>query len=123
LPFSVLLVVGLINAFNMADGLDGLAGGLAVSALLWLGLATTFSGLDGDLWLILLMMFAALGFLIFNMRSPWRERASVFMGDAGSMMLGAGIAYFIITACRTPFYVSPAAPAAPSTFVNPSLPA
>src|SRR5690606_2394546 len=45
---------------------------------------------------ILLLLFATLGFLAFNLRTPWRRKASVFLGDSGSMMLGASVAYFAI---------------------------
>jgi UDP-GlcNAc:undecaprenyl-phosphate/decaprenyl-phosphate GlcNAc-1-phosphate transferase len=94
--FTVVFVVGMVNAFNMLDGLDGLAGGAAGVALIGLALVAWAAGRSGVLIHVLLLLFAVLGFLLFNMRHPWRQRAAVFMGDAGSMMLGAAIAFFAI---------------------------
>ncbi|MFC7053964.1 MraY family glycosyltransferase [Hansschlegelia quercus] len=92
-PLAVLFVVGLANAFNMMDGLDGLAGGVAACALFWLALTAIAFGREEAMVAVLPLFFAVLGFLVFNMRHRWRSAASVFMGDAGSMMLGAAIAY------------------------------
>lgn len=93
---TVVFVVGLINAFNMIDGLDGLAGGCAAAALFWLAMAAIILGRGADKVQLLLLLAVVLGFLAFNMRYPTRSRALVFIGDAGSMMLGGAIAYFII---------------------------
>ena len=95
-PFTLIFAVGIINTFNMIDGLDGLAGGAASVALFWLTVAAWISGRVELVGYILVLLFAVLGFLVFNMRTPWRSRAAVFMGDAGSMMLGAAIAFFIV---------------------------
>ena len=96
LAFSVLMIVGMINAFNMMDGLDGLAGGLSAIALLGMANVAGMAGRVGTMLIMLILLFAVLGFLLFNMRHRWRQRAAVFMGDAGSMMLGGTIAYFIV---------------------------
>jgi UDP-GlcNAc:undecaprenyl-phosphate GlcNAc-1-phosphate transferase len=93
---SVLFVVGLTNAFNMIDGLDGLAGGTAASALFWLALMASFLGRGAAITQLFLLLAVVLGFLVFNMRHRWQPRALVFMGDAGSTMLGAAVACFII---------------------------
>jgi len=94
---AVLFVVGLINAWNMIDGVDGLAGGCAAVSLLWLAIIASYKGVT-DLILPILVLFAAVcGFLAFNMRSPWVARAKIFLGDGGSTALGAVIAYLIIT--------------------------
>ncbi len=83
LPFTLLWVVGVINAMNLIDGLDGLAGGVAFFAV-----ATNFvlAATRGDIVMCLMMAAlggAILGFLIFNFNP-----ASIFMGDTGSMFLG-----------------------------------
>jgi UDP-GlcNAc:undecaprenyl-phosphate GlcNAc-1-phosphate transferase len=101
LPFTLIFVVGLINAFNMLDGLDGLAGGVAASAFFWLAVGAALAG-RGEQVLLLVLLFSTLGFLVFNLRHPWQARARVFMGDAGSTMLGAGIAVFILAAATGP---------------------
>lgn len=102
LPVSLLFVVGLINAINMMDGLDGLAGGVVAAALFWLALVASSTGRQEEVVTILLLLFATLGFLVFNLRTPWRRKASVFMGDSGSMMLGASVAYFAIALVAEP---------------------
>ncbi len=96
LPFTVFFVVGIINAYNMIDGLDGLAGGAAATALVWMIVAGWLAGPAASVVEPLLVLFAVLGFLIFNLRHRWRPRAAVFMGDAGSMMLGGAIAFFTV---------------------------
>ncbi len=93
---GVLFVTGLVNSWNMLDGVDGLAGGTALVTLVWLMLAASFSDMT---WLIpplQALMVCLCAFLVFNMRSPWRARATVFLGDAGSTALGAAIAYVIL---------------------------
>ncbi|WP_342378871.1 undecaprenyl/decaprenyl-phosphate alpha-N-acetylglucosaminyl 1-phosphate transferase [Myxococcus stipitatus] len=83
LPFTVFWMVGVVNALNLIDGLDGLAGGVA-----FFGVGTNFilALARGDILLCLLMAALAgaiLGFLVFNFNP-----ASIFMGDTGSMFLG-----------------------------------
>ncbi|MDH5633355.1 MAG: undecaprenyl/decaprenyl-phosphate alpha-N-acetylglucosaminyl 1-phosphate transferase [Gammaproteobacteria bacterium] len=97
LPFTVFAMVGAINALNMTDGLDGLAGSLVLITLLALA---AIAGLGGDtqsLTFLLTLAAAVTGFLLFNARLPGRHHAHVFLGDAGSMMLGLVICYFLVT--------------------------
>lgn len=92
-PFTVLATVGLINALNMADGLDGLAGGLSLCAIAMLTAAALYAG-NGELVNGLVVMAGAVSaFLLFNLRHPWRERASVFLGNSGSAYLGLVMAW------------------------------
>jgi UDP-GlcNAc:undecaprenyl-phosphate GlcNAc-1-phosphate transferase len=109
-PVAALFVVGLANAFNMMDGLDGLAGGVAACALFWLALTAMAFGREDAVVAVLPLFFALLGFLVFNMRHRWRSKASVFMGDAGSMMLGAAIAYQMLALSSGEGRVSPVTP-------------
>ncbi|NTU43286.1 MAG: undecaprenyl/decaprenyl-phosphate alpha-N-acetylglucosaminyl 1-phosphate transferase [Nitrospirales bacterium] len=101
-PFTIFAVVGLINAINMSDGVDGLAGGQTAVSSLWLGIIASMAGLRVQAFVIFLFLSVILGFLAFNARSPWRERATVFMGDAGSMMLGLCLSWFAIEVSQTP---------------------
>lgn len=97
LPFTVFCVVGVINAINMADGLDGLAGGLALQMTLWLTLLAALSSHHGgEMPALLCLAAVVVGFLCFNLRHPWRARAAVFMGDAGSMALGFTLCWFLV---------------------------
>lgn len=87
LPFTVLLIMTQINAINMIDGQDGLAGGVALGQLLWLWVLAGCVGL-----VVLQVILAILGvllavFLSFNLQLPWRKRATMFLGDAGSTLL------------------------------------
>ena len=96
IPFSVVCALGVINAINMIDGLDGAAGGVAIVALLWLATGAALEGLGTQLFLLLLLACAVAGFLLWNLRLPWRAQAAAFMGDAGSMMLGFTLCWFSI---------------------------
>ncbi|MCB1562000.1 MAG: undecaprenyl/decaprenyl-phosphate alpha-N-acetylglucosaminyl 1-phosphate transferase [Alphaproteobacteria bacterium] len=96
LPFSVIAVVLLINAINLMDGLDGLAAGENFVALGWLMLACIISGNWPPFFEIAILMGALAGFLIYNMRHPFRSKASIFLGDAGSMCLGLMLGWFAI---------------------------
>jgi UDP-GlcNAc:undecaprenyl-phosphate GlcNAc-1-phosphate transferase len=92
-PFTVFATVGIINAINMVDGIDGLAGLLVFSALIMLGAAALYSGNAAVTADVLVLVGAVAGFLIYNLRFPWRPRAKVFMGNSGSAMLGLAIAW------------------------------
>jgi UDP-GlcNAc:undecaprenyl-phosphate GlcNAc-1-phosphate transferase len=96
IPLTVIFVVASINAFNMIDGLDGVAGGVAVAGLLWLAVCAFLTERSDLLYLALTMTFAVIGFLTFNLRHPWRGRAAVFLGDAGSMMIGSVLALLAV---------------------------
>lgn len=93
--FTTLCVVGFVNAINMADGVDGLAGGISASALSLLAVAAAVT--TGSVPHLLVMLLGAIaGFLLFNMRHPGQRRASIFLGDAGSMTLGFVLAWFAV---------------------------
>jgi UDP-GlcNAc:undecaprenyl-phosphate GlcNAc-1-phosphate transferase len=96
IPVTILALVGLINAVNMMDGIDGLAGSLTLVSLFWFAVAASALGLDGEFSISILAAFCVIGFLGFNLRHPWRSRAGVFLGDAGSMMLGAVLGFLAI---------------------------
>jgi len=91
-PLTVVATVGIINAVNMADGVDGLAGllVLATTAMLWA--AAIYSGNGGLAVALGLIAGAICGFLVYNMRTPWNPRAQVFLGNAGSELLGLLVA-------------------------------
>ncbi len=109
-PFTVFATVGLINAVNMVDGIDGLAGTLVLTALVLFSFAALYSGntLIGERSLVLAGAVAA--FLYFNLRTPWRPRAALFMGNAGSAFLGFAIAWIAFRLTQSPSHP-----------VNPSL--
>jgi UDP-GlcNAc:undecaprenyl-phosphate GlcNAc-1-phosphate transferase len=97
-PISVFCTVGVINALNMSDGVDGLAGGLALVAIG--GLSVVAARPQADVLALLASVVVA--FLMLNIRIPGRHRALVFMGDAGSMFLGFAITWFVISLSQGP---------------------
>lgn len=108
-PFTVFATVGLINAINMIDGADGLAGLLVTAALVMLLGAAVYSGNTALGQRLMLLLGAVMGFLLFNMRLPWQPRAKLFMGNAGSAFLGLVIAWSSFRLSQNPGHpVSPA---------------
>ncbi len=92
-PFTVLATVGLINALNMVDGSDGLAGSQVLCALAMLSAAALYVG-NWDLPTRLGLIAGCVGgFLVFNLRTPWNNQARVFLGNSGSALLGLGVAW------------------------------
>lgn len=102
IPLTIFAVVGVVNAMNMVDGVDGLAGSLALAGFGWFALVAAQSGLDGKAETALIMCGATAGFLIFNLRFPWQKQARVFLGDAGSLMLGFALGWFAIDLTQGP---------------------
>jgi UDP-GlcNAc:undecaprenyl-phosphate GlcNAc-1-phosphate transferase len=96
LIIALFFIVGLVNSWNMLDGVDGLAGGSAALAFIWLMLVAAHADTMGVVTSLEMLLVTLCGFLIFNMRSPWRVRAGIFLGDAGSTALGATIAYVVL---------------------------
>ena len=82
-PLTVFWITGAVNAFNLIDGLDGLASGLAVIAATGMAGALFFAESPGQMFVHLAFIGSLLGFLRYNFNP-----ASVFLGDTGSMFLG-----------------------------------
>jgi UDP-GlcNAc:undecaprenyl-phosphate GlcNAc-1-phosphate transferase len=94
-PFTVFAVIGLINAFNLMDGIDGLAGCLALVSAGAVALLVPIRA-PAPLTVIVFLLAAALyPFLVSNLGLLGR-RAKVFLGDAGSVVLGYVIAWTLI---------------------------
>jgi UDP-GlcNAc:undecaprenyl-phosphate GlcNAc-1-phosphate transferase len=88
-PFTILFIVTLINAFNIIDGIDGLAGGLASLSLGGLAMI----GLHTDVFALTVLLLGVVGaFLLFNLPLSFNRAMRTFMGDAGSTFLGLSIA-------------------------------
>jgi len=94
IPFSVIAFVGGINAINMIDGADGMAGKMVLITSSGVAVIYYFSGATELLPLTLSMIGALTGFLLLNSRI-FVKRAWVFMGDAGSMWLGLVLGWFM----------------------------
>ncbi|WP_342220613.1 MraY family glycosyltransferase [Rickettsiella endosymbiont of Miltochrista miniata] len=95
--------LGIINAINMIDGVDGLAGTLVlVELILLMGCAIITQHFSATM-LLLLLAASVIGFLCFNFPFPGRAHAQIFMGDAGSMLLGFGLVWFLIELSQSTF--------------------
>lgn len=99
IPFTIFCVVGIMNAFNMIDGINGLCTGCAIIALLLIGF---HSGLIYDSMLVL-VIGSMIGFLIFNLRIFGKKRG-VFLGDSGSNLIGFWVAWTAIYCSQNPLY-------------------
>lgn len=80
---TVFWLVGITNAINLLDNMDGLAAGIAVIAALSLAVGLSSNGQITETLLVAILIGALLGFLVFNFNP-----ASIFMGDSGSMFVG-----------------------------------
>ena len=94
--FTIWAVMGLVNAYNMIDGIDGLAAGMGLVAITFVYVATSgqIPVLESDL--LLLIMGALCAYLIFNLDLFPKQLPKIFMGDAGSMLLGFAIAVIMV---------------------------
>ena len=89
------VLVGASNAVNLTDGLDGLAGGLAAIALIAYSLISLMVGFEEIGLFSLILVGSIVGFLIYN-----THPAKVFMGDTGSLALGAAMGAIAILTHR-----------------------
>ena len=76
-------IVGMANAINLIDGLDGLASGITLFGLLAVSVVGYLGGISSVTWMSTLLIGCLLGFLVYNSRP-----ASIFLGDCGSLTLG-----------------------------------
>ena len=92
IPLTVVAVIGLLNAFNMMDGIDGLAGMLALVSV---GAIMLYQGLSHwqGIFVLLLLVAALLPYLAANLGLAGRK---IFLGDAGSMVVGYLLAWMLI---------------------------
>jgi UDP-GlcNAc:undecaprenyl-phosphate/decaprenyl-phosphate GlcNAc-1-phosphate transferase len=84
--FTVLWIVGITNAMNFADGMDGLATGLGAIIALFMGIVAFQSNQPLMGWVAIAMLGSCIGFLPYNFK-PTRS-AYIFLGDTGSIFLG-----------------------------------
>ncbi|MEX2351376.1 MAG: hypothetical protein WD529_02975 [Balneolaceae bacterium] len=91
LPITILWIVGITNAFNLIDGLDGLASGVAVIACISIFIITSLSGQIGAAIFSLIIAGALVGFLRYNFNP-----AKIFLGDSGSLIIGFALALLSI---------------------------
>jgi UDP-N-acetylmuramyl pentapeptide phosphotransferase/UDP-N-acetylglucosamine-1-phosphate transferase len=89
--FSIFVLLAASNAFNLIDGVDGLAGTVSVIALTFLGVWFSMQGLEAYSLLSFALVGSTLAFLFYN----WQP-AKIFMGDTGALTLGFAIGVLVI---------------------------
>ncbi|WP_462321320.1 undecaprenyl-phosphate alpha-N-acetylglucosaminyl 1-phosphate transferase [Halochromatium sp.] len=99
IPLSVFAIVGIINAFNLIDGIDGLAGGLALVALVSL-LIVDGPSAPACTFLLPVLSVALLPYLACNLGLKGLRDKKIFLGDAGSMLIGYMIVWALIDATQ-----------------------
>ncbi len=105
IPITIVLIVGVTNAINLADGLDGLAGGICLLSFCCIGYLA-FLGENTLITLISLSLIGAIfGFLRFN-----TYPASLFMGDTGSQFLGFSLVTISVALTQGTTALSPVLP-------------
>ena len=86
--FAAFVIVGTVNAVNITDGIDGLAGSVTVPVALFFAVVGSWWGYENNLGVFAAAMVGGLiGFLVYNFHP-----AKVFMGDTGSLFLGGAVA-------------------------------
>lgn len=96
---TILAVIGAINAFNMVDGIDGLLGGLASVTFAALGIIFYLHSETNLAYLCAVFIVAMLPYILFNLGAFGRTRR-VFMGDAGSMLIGFTVIWLLLLASQ-----------------------
>ncbi len=104
-PITILGMVFVTNAFNLMDGADGIAGSLAILALIGININKLIS-LDYNFNFLSVALFASLlPYLWFNLFSPTKKK--IFLGDSGSLFLGYTIAFLLLYETQVQNNISP----------------
>jgi UDP-GlcNAc:undecaprenyl-phosphate GlcNAc-1-phosphate transferase len=98
IPLTVFYIVGVCNSLNLLDGMDGLASGVTAIASFFFLLLFLERGDAFGIALSLSLLGACLGFLVYNFNP-----ASIFMGDAGSMLLGVALPVLAVRYASVPY--------------------
>ncbi|MCH8538452.1 MAG: UDP-N-acetylglucosamine--undecaprenyl-phosphate N-acetylglucosaminephosphotransferase [Alkalimonas sp.] len=99
-PLTVIAVIAAINAFNMTDGIDGLAGTLSLLCMIMLSFFMLMWGQQETALLPLLMITALVPYLAANLQ--WFGMRKVFLGDAGSMLIGLTVIWLLLQGSQSP---------------------
>lgn len=101
IPLTILWIVGITNAINLIDGLDGLAAGVSTIALITL---TGMAFIKMDVFVIVtasILAVSTLGFLFYNFHP-----AKIFMGDTGALFLGFMISVLALSGFKNVTFIS-----------------
>jgi UDP-GlcNAc:undecaprenyl-phosphate GlcNAc-1-phosphate transferase len=105
IALTLVSIVGVTNAINLADGLDGLAGGISLLSFCCIGYLAYLNGNSGVLLVSMAISGAIFGFLRFN-----THPASLFMGDTGSQLLGFSAVVLAVKTTQADLSLSPVLP-------------
>ncbi|WP_102798360.1 UDP-N-acetylglucosamine--undecaprenyl-phosphate N-acetylglucosaminephosphotransferase [Bowmanella denitrificans] len=94
--FTLICVVGVINAFNMIDGIDGLAGGMSLVVLFAVVFLMLISNNGDAIMAPLIIVSALVPFMAFNLSIKGFRGNKIFMGDSGSMFIGLTIVWLLV---------------------------
>ncbi len=97
-PLTVVAIIGLMNAFNLMDGIDGLAGSLELVSIVAIVMLANPPALQEMALLLALLATASLPYLITNLGFMGRK---IFLGDAGSMLIGYLLAWALVRMSQT----------------------
>ncbi|MCU4677341.1 UDP-N-acetylglucosamine--undecaprenyl-phosphate N-acetylglucosaminephosphotransferase [Catenovulum sp. 2E275] len=92
---TFIAVIGAINAFNMTDGIDGLAGSLALNTFASIGVLFYLTEQGSFLALPVILVCAIIPYLAFNLSLVPGPVKKIFMGDAGSMFIGLSVIWLL----------------------------
>ncbi|WMN61203.1 UDP-N-acetylglucosamine--undecaprenyl-phosphate N-acetylglucosaminephosphotransferase [Pseudoalteromonas xiamenensis] len=93
---TLIAVVGAINAFNMVDGIDGLLGGLATVSFSSMAILFYFAGHVELFAFSIAVVVATLPYILMNLGVPFGRRFKIFMGDAGSTVIGFTVVWLLL---------------------------
>ena len=97
---TVFAVIGAINAFNMVDGIDGLLGGLSIVTFSAIGILLLVDGQISFSYTCLAIVVIILPYILLNL-GIFGQKRKIFMGDAGSMMIGFMVVWFLLCGSQT----------------------
>jgi UDP-GlcNAc:undecaprenyl-phosphate/decaprenyl-phosphate GlcNAc-1-phosphate transferase len=105
IPLTMFVIVGVTNAINLSDGLDGLAGGISLLSFICIGYLAFINRDRGILMVCATMIGAIVGFLRYN-----TYPASIFMGDTGSQLLGFLAVTLSLDISQNGYHITPLLP-------------
>jgi len=93
---TIFASIGVMNSFNFSDGIDGLAGSLAMITLSSVIVLSYLKDIKFFIPFLVVVILAIVPYLFFNLRYRSNQINKIFMGDAGSMLIGLILAYCLI---------------------------
>ena len=107
IPLTVFACVGIVNAINLIDGVNGLSSGYCIVTCLIFGMSFLLTGDVGRASLAILSIGALIPFIFHNV---FGKKSKMFIGDGGTMMMGIIMSSFVINALKTHSTIAAAVP-------------